>query len=560
MGDELSGQPVQRDRTSIEAAAQVVATLVANGVRDVVLCPGSRSAPLAYAAQRAEADGLIRLHVRHDERTAGFLALGCGRGDPEHPAAVITTSGTAVANLLPAALEARHGGVPLLLVSADRPLRLRGTWANQTSDLQAGLLGAVPRWSVDTEPATLTEAELGGLVDEAVDVSLGLGGSGPGPGPVHLNLCFDDPLQPEPGASVSLPTVSLRVRPFARARRDEVVLPTGARTVVIAGDGAGPAARALAEEGGWPLLAEPTSGSRSGDNLVSGYRLVLGRPDLAAATQRVVVYGRPTLSRPVTRLLDDPLVELVQVVGPDEQLGPARERLVVSGRLRASSRVPTEADSGWLRAWREAGRSSIRQVWEVLDDWPRLTGPQVARAVLRATAPGDALVLGASNPVRDADLAGGEVAPGALVLANRGLAGIDGTLSTALGVAVASGRPTRVFLGDLTFLHDLSALAVPAVERGRVRLQVVVLNDDGGGIFSVLEHATHPEPFERVFGTPTGADLARLATGFGARHRTVYTSGELDEGVAAVAAGIEVIEVPACRGDLQPLARRFTAG
>ncbi len=534
---------------AVEAAVQLLAGLIEAGLRDVVLCPGSRSAPLAYAAEAAERRGLIRLHVRHDERTAAFVALGLARGG-EGPAAVVTTSGTAVANLLPAALEAHHAGIGLLLLTADRPGRLRGTWANQTSDLQHSLFGTLPVLTIDTE----TRSMGGDLAGKAVAAA-----TGERPGPVHLNLCFDEPLQPAPGEKIDLDGARPGAHPPGLAGRPVapvappppadaeacLTLAAGPRTVVVAADGAtGSVAKRLAQEADWPLLAEPSSGARSGRCVVGGYRLLLDTP-LGRRVERVVVFGRPTLSRPVTRLIER--AGEVVLVGPPGR-GPQR-----AVRRAAAVRVEGPDDPGWLAEWLAAGRAASAAVKAVLDGWPRPTGPAVAAALAAATGSGDALVVGASNPIRDLDLAADTLPEQALVVANRGLAGIDGTLSTALGVAAASGRPTRAFVGDLTFLHDLAGLAVPAAERARVRLQVVVLNDDGGGIFSMLEHGDHRQAFERVFATPVGADLAALCAGYQVPHRSVGGTGDLIEALGSVPSGIEVVEVTAHRADLRPL-------
>ena len=206
----------------------------------------------------------------------------------------------------------------------------------------------------------------------------------------------------------------------------------------------------------------------------------------------------------------------------------------------------------WLDAWLTAGRAVEAHAIDAITDWPEVTGMHVARAVAAATCSGDALFVGSSNAVRDLDLVAGDLPQGALILANRGLAGIDGAVSSALGVAIGSGRPTRAYLGDLTFLHDLNGLAVPAAERDRVRLQLVVANDDGGGIFATLEHARHPEAFERVFGTPTGADLGALCKGYGIDHRLV-TLAELPSALAEIPPGISVVEITTDRTDLGAL-------
>lgn len=525
---------------SVEAAGRLVADLVAAGVRDVVLSPGSRSAPLAYVVAAAERDGRLRLHVRHDERSAAFLGLGIGRADPEHPAVVVTTSGSAVANLVPAAMEAHHGGVPLLLLTADRPVRLRGTWANQTSDSQGKLLASIA-YCADVDPVTCDGTP---WLDALAAAKGHLRGR---PGPAHLNLCFDVPLQPKVGESVSLPDTWVAVggEPGSGTVSSRERLEIGPRTVVVAGDGAGPQGAALAARVGWPLMAEPTSGARFGAARIPAYRIALR--DLGHQIERVVVYGRPTLSRPVTSLLDDPDVEVVQVIRHEDDLGPGRAAVRTGGVV-----VDGTEDPGWLDAWLTAGRAIKAHAINAIDAWPEVTGLHVARAIAAATCSEGALFVGSSNAVRDLDLVAGDLPCEMLIVANRGLAGIDGAISTAVGVAIASGRPTRAYLGDLTLLHDLNGLAVPAQERDRLRLQIVVANDDGGGIFATLEHARHPEAFERVFGTPTGADLASLCAGYGVDHRNVALA-DLPAALGEIQRGISVAEVTTSRARLSDL-------
>lgn len=534
--------------SSADAGARLVRALLDHGVRDVVLSPGSRSAPLAYALAEQERLGAVRLHVRHDERSAAFVAVGCALADPTRPAAVVTTSGTAVANLHPATAEAWHAGVPLLLVTADRPARLRGTWANQTTELQPQMLGAATVLTRAVE--AVDDVDWRAVAAEVVGAAVGAGGGRPGP--VHLDVGFDEPLVPEVGAESP---VAQPVPPRATSTTATATdLVTGPRTLLVAGAGAGTQARALAEEGGWPLLAEPSSGAKGGPNRVGAYRLLLGPGGPADDVERVVVLGRPTLSRPVTRLLARPDVELVQVVRHPDDAAPEREVVRVAAPVRA--RGPR--DSAWLARWVDAGAGAERAVAVVLDEGGDLTGPWLARQVARACAPHDLLVVASSNPVRDLDL----VAPpvdGVEVVANRGLAGIDGTVSTAVGAAVAGGRPTRLLVGDLAALHDLGGLVVPAAERARLRLQVVVLDDDGGGIFGLLEHAERPEVFERVFGTPHGADLLAAVRGLGVPAERAPARDAVVRATSAVPQGISLVVVPADRSRLAALHGRLRA-
>lgn len=535
------------------AARALVETLVGRGVTEVVLCPGSRSAPLAYALHAADAAGVLHLHVRHDERAAAFTALGMGLA-AGRPAAVVTTSGTAVANLHPAVLEAHESAVPMLVLTADRPHRLRGTWANQTTGLQAGLLRHACRYAADL-PA-VRPAGLDAWRDAVTSaVAAATGAAGGRPGPAHVDAAFDDPLVPE----------DLRWRPrvtpatASPPARATCPVEPAERTVVVAGAGAGDAARALAEEAGWPLLAEPSSGARGGPNAVGPYRLLLDADHLGAAVRRAVVLGRPTLSRPVTRLLARPEVEVVQIVAHPDDPGPARR----VQRLVGSPLPPEPREDGWLAVWQAAGAAAAAAVDGVLDGEGRagrLNGPLVAREVAAATATGELLVAAASNPVRDLDLAGRPWDRPRRVLANRGLSGIDGALSTAAGAALATRARTRVLVGDLGFLHDLNGLLLPPGEP-EPDLQVVLLNDDGGGIFGLLEHGEtqYVPAFERLFGTPHHADVSSLCAGLGVPHQVVGGVDALRKALDTPPPGRSVVEVRASRTGLQDLHARIGA-
>ena len=591
---------------SIASAHELVRSLVLLGVRDVVLAPGSRSAPLAYAVAVAAgassttgAGPLLRLHVRVDERDAGFLALGLARAgqlraarSPDAapnlapPVAVITTSGTAVVNLHPAVLEAHHAGVPLLVLTADRPHELRGTGANQTAD-QVGVFGAAVRLDVDVPAPTGRTGELRDLravVSRAVAAASGARTRVPGP--VHLNLAYREPLAPDSAELAEL-TERARVTDSAGLAEGSVVpagaardaLPTGLvqvapvrpgashdpvgaadepATLVVAGDGAGTVARDVAEARGWPLLAEASSGSAGGPNVVAAHRLVLGSPALAGAVRQVVVVGRPTLSRPVQTLLGRPDVRVVVVAtGTGQWPDAARSAAVVLDDVPLAWLVPAEGGDEWLRAWQHASRCAAAVVDRRVSGGAGLPldAVQVAAAVAAASRPDDVLVIGSSNPVRDLDLVARWAEP-PVVVANRGLAGIDGTLSTVLGVALgvqdpreapAPGRPgpvVRALLGDLTFLHDVGGLlAGPAEPTADV--QIVVVNDDGGSIFATLEHGRTGDTalFERVFATPHGANLGLLCAGYGVQHELVHDAARLRAALAHAPHGVSVLEV-----------------
>jgi 2-succinyl-5-enolpyruvyl-6-hydroxy-3-cyclohexene-1-carboxylate synthase len=495
--------------SSTELARAVVAALVRDGVREIVLAPGSRNAPLAFAAYDAAEAGLLRLHTRIDERIAGFLALGLTKGGSR--AAVMCTSGTAVANLHPAVLEAHHAGAPLVVVTADRPARLRGTDANQTTD-QVGIFGPqVATLDVDTDVPAL------------------------GPGVVHLNVQLDDPLLPEDRWHPEVPPVAEEVA-LRPSRNPGERLALGPRTVVIAGDDAGPRARSLAHAAGWPLLAEPSSGARTGPALRT-YRLLLAT-ELAERVERVVLFGHPTLSRPVQRLLARDDVEVLDA-------HPTWTRPYAVTPF-VDPAVDGTDDPAWLAAWQAADGSVSRQLDALLGE-AGFTPHHVAGAVSRALPPGGHLVVGASNPIRDLDLMATAYDVGSRhkVIANRGLSGIDGTVSTAIGASLARrpGHRNLALMGDVTFLHDAGGLVI-GPDEPRPDLTIVVSNDDGGSIFATLEQGAAPyaHAHERLFGTPHHVDLAALCQATRTPHWRVDSAAELDHALASPNGGIEVIE------------------
>ena len=522
-------------------ARALVASLVAGGVREVVLAPGSRSAPLALVLWAADRDGALRLHVRVDERGAGFLALGLAKGSGA-PVAVVTTSGTAVANLHPAVLEAWHSQVPLVVVSADRPAALRWTGANQTTH-QQGLFADHVRGST-----TLTGADVGGVPYEVGRLfAAATGVRSRLPGPVHLDVELSDPLvgdAEEIGRPLP-PVVLTDVRPEAPG--ESLSLAPGPRSVVVAGDlpvHEGRRWAQLAAAAAVPLLAEPSSNARAGRAALSTYRLLLGTP-LAAEVERVVLVGHPTLSRPVLQLLARTDVELVVSTPYADWPDPGRAATTVAGPVELPPADP-EVEA-WLERWRQAEDRMRAAVDDVLAGWGGLTGPDVARTVLGGLSAADVLFVGSSNPVRDLDLAPVPSSAPA-VHANRGLAGIDGLVSTAAGVAWGTGSPVTALLGDLSLVHDASALVVGPLER-RPDLRLVVANDDGGSIFATLEQGASPYAgaFERVFATPLGADLSALAAAAGLAYTRATSLDRLREVLSAPPRGMELVEVPVDR-------------
>ncbi len=545
------------------------------GVGEVVLCPGSRSAPLAYAVAASD----LRLHVRVDERSAGFLALGLAKLT-RTPAAVVTTSGTAVANLHPAVLEAHHAGVPLLVLSADRPAELRGTGANQTTT-QPGIFAGAVRWSAEVPaPETRPGQQAVWRSTACRAVAAATGATGGVPGPVHLDLALREPLVPgapdpaggpdggsgawpEPldGRPGDRPWVRLPVpAPGAGDDARDPADPTHAadtvddveRTLVVVGDLPGPddAARAVAwaTRRGWPVLAEPFGAPDRNRVLPHGPLLLTAadwlrrhRPD------RVVTVGRVTLARPVAALTRRPdvVVEHVSAVPEWTDPGHVVHRVHPMTVLGPGRVTPPGA---FARAWTRAGERLAAAVAADPAPWP--SGLAVAGALGAALPEGALLVTGSSNPVRDLDLGVARLPAGVRVVGNRGLAGIDGCVSTAVGVALAAPRtPCYALVGDLTFLHDSGGLLI-GPDEPRPDLTLVVVNDDGGGIFTLLEpgdpgrSAVHGRVFERVFATPTGTDVGALCRAHGVGHEVAATPEALAAAVAAPPDGLRVVEVP----------------
>lgn len=516
---------------STALAIWVVDQLVARGVTQVVLCPGSRNAALSFALV---AHPQLTLHSRIDERTAGFLALGIAKTS-RRPVAVVTTSGTAAANLHPAVLEAAHAGITLVAVTADRPASLRGTGSNQTTD-QVRLFGAAAGF-----------ADLAGPDADVLD-SAWLPG-----GPIHLNVQFTEPLVPAADASVHRTHNSTGPEAQLNGSGGTTQLGRGPRTVVVAGDDSGNRARLLAEAGGWPLLAEPSSGSRNGATPIRSYRLLLATV-LAERIERVVVFGHPTLSRPVSRLLGREDVEVISVRArgrwPDR---PFRIAVEYDDVEAAGLDEP-----GWLDEWRTADREVSGRVDAFVADQPGLTPYDVAAEVNAAVPPGGLLYVGASNPIRDLDLMARPYPVGErrLVIANRGLAGIDGTLSSVIGATIGRPHTTRAFgyLGDVTFLHDLTGLVIGPDEQ-RPDLTVVVVNDNGGSIFATLEQGApeHASSYDKLFGTPHGMDLGSLCGGLRVPHWRVTERAELGQALANPNGGIEVVEAVVRRDNRREL-------
>lgn len=574
---------------SMSAARSTVEALVDAGVEHVVLCPGSRSAPLAYALAEAQAREEVEVHVRLDERDAGFVALGLSAATGR-PVAVATTSGTAVGELLPAVMEADHAGVPLVVLSADRPAELHGTGANQTTR-QAGLFGVHVRLDVDVQAGEDPAADVrrallaaDGLL--AFEDEAGVGLRNVPRGPVQVNLAFRDPLVPAEDskmpragtvpstlhvdAGMFVPDGSDVPDGFAASVHAAASTGTARRTVVVAGHDAGPVAAEFAAAQGLPLLAEPSSDARRGPTAVATYQYLLQR--LGREVEAVVVFGRPTLSRPVGTLLARPDVDTALYLtepAPWFEQGRRRERIV--GDLTELARWAGTAPAGWTERWLEADagvRSAVdAELLRHEEGSGRLTGPGLASTVWEGLGDAD-LVLGSSRPIRDLDLLAAPSAGPRRVFANRGLAGIDGTLATASGIALATRRRTVALLGDVTFLHDAGGLLTPTLERVP-RLDVVVAQDDGGTIFSTLEHGSvgargpYADAVERFFRTPHGVAAAPVAAAYGWETATASSRADvtawLRSGEDAAPDARRLLEVPVEAADPRGLHQRLAA-
>jgi 2-succinyl-5-enolpyruvyl-6-hydroxy-3-cyclohexene-1-carboxylate synthase len=513
------------DRKPTQAfAATFVDELARCGLEAVCIAPGSRSAPLAMAFARHPA---IRVWMHLDERCASFFALGMAKAT-DRPVALLCTSGTAAAEFHAAVIEAHHSRAPLLVLTADRPPELRDVGANQAID-QAGIYGSAVRWSFDPG---VPDAEPGAparwrrLAARALAEAMG-----PPAGPVHLNLPLREPLTPAPGElpeaePADRPPVRLwrRAGPPAEGAAATVAgaLAAARRPLVVAGelrDGTalrGPL-EALLGRLDAPLLAEPTSQLRvrGAAGLVEAYDALLRDPGWTAAHRPDVVLrlGAPPTSKPLNQLVAGARLVVVDADGwRDPEQGAAE---VVHGDpaalLEAAAGRLAGEPGAWRRAWVEAGAAASAALERRLAAPPLHEGAAV-RALADALPADAQVVIGSSMPIRDADTFWPAAGPWQRFLANRGASGIDGLVSTAFGAAAAApGRPTVLLVGDLSLYHDMNGLW--AARRHGLRVTVVVLDNDGGGIFGFLPQAEHPDVFEELFGTPLGlrlADVARL--------------------------------------------------
>jgi 2-succinyl-5-enolpyruvyl-6-hydroxy-3-cyclohexene-1-carboxylate synthase len=497
---------------STRLARVIVRQIIEAGITDVVISPGSRNAPLSLAFVAAQERDLIKLHVRIDERTAAFYALGLAKAS-NRPVPVVCTSGTAVANYHPAVLEASHSNIPLFVITADRPAELRRTGANQTTE-QARIFGKAVRYFADVSGfAYPLELPLNALQT----------------GPVHLNVQFEEPLLAD-GDSTWLDGLTITPpRVFDRKKAGTLASKSTRGLLVIGHDRGGIASdevKKFADQLGWPILSEdpltfPDACAHASLFLTS---TVIAK-DLAPDT--VIVIGRTTLSRSVNALLNS--ARATFVIDP-RMATVDTDRLAEKKFTQLPELYTAPADPEWIAKWNKYSQRTAKVVSEITT-WSE---PLIAREISQQLPDQSALFIASSRPIRDIE-AFGTARSGIKTFANRGLAGIDGNISTALGVATAN-KSTFAVLGDLAFLHDLTGL----IHRDNINLRIFVINNDGGGIFSTLPQRG-VTGFEEVFGTPHGLDPAAIAGAMGIAAKTISSADELTQELAKPVAGISVV-------------------
>ncbi len=511
---EDGGVNLMNDSTKL--ARVIVRQILEAGVTDVVISPGSRNAPLSLAFYAAQKKGLIKLHVRIDERTAAFFALGIAKASGR-PVPIVCTSGTAVANYHPAVLEASHTNAPLLVLTADRPASLRRTGANQTTE-QARIFGKAVRYFADVSgTAYPMELPFNSLQS----------------GPVHLNIQFEEPLVGDDSEQWLENLVISAPKVFSRKSPGTFYTKSTRGVLVIGHDRAGfslDAVTDFSKQLGWPVIAEdPLSFS---DAISHASIFLTSRKiveDLAPDT--VVVIGRTTLSRSINSLI----ASARKVIAIDPRMA------TVDGDRTASQKflqLPTvevnQPDQDYAQAWKKYSSRTSKLITDI-STWSEAL---IAREIASGIPTGTSLFISSSRPIRDIE-GFAEARTGVETFANRGLAGIDGNISTSLGIA-SQRNETIAVLGDLGFLHDLTAL----IHKEEINLKIFVINNDGGGIFSTLSQRG-VDGFETVFGTPHGLDPAKIAQSMGISAITISTQSELITELSKPVVGISVVVINA---------------
>jgi 2-succinyl-5-enolpyruvyl-6-hydroxy-3-cyclohexene-1-carboxylate synthase len=497
-------------------ARVIVRQIIEAGVTDVVISPGSRNAPLSIAFHQASVKGLIKLHVRIDERTAAFFALGIAKASGR-PVPIVCTSGTAVANYHPAVLEASHTNVPLLVLTADRPASLRKTGANQTTE-QARIFGKAVRYFADVSGSVYPmELPFNSLQS----------------GPVHLNIQFEEPLVGDKSdnwlndLTISAPKVFDRKTPgtfYTKSTRG---------VLVIGHDRGGlnaDAVRRFAEELGWPVIAEDPLTFK---NAISHASVFLTSKTIAEdlAPDTVVVIGRTTLSRSINSFIKMARKEIVI----DPRMATVDSDRMANQKFLQLPKVEVQpADADYAEKWKKYSQRAAKMVSDI-SQWSEAL---IAREIGSVIPAGTSLFVSSSRPIRDLE-GFASARTGVETFANRGLAGIDGNISTALGIA-SQRTSTVAVLGDLGFLHDLTGL----IQNEDINLKILVINNDGGGIFSTLSQRG-VDGFEDVFGTPHGKDLAAIANAMGVPAKNISNQAELKAEIATPVKGVSVVVITA---------------
>jgi 2-succinyl-5-enolpyruvyl-6-hydroxy-3-cyclohexene-1-carboxylate synthase len=527
------------------------------GITDACTSPGSRSTPIVLSLARTRG---LRAWSHVDERVAGFFALGLAK-QTGRPVAVACTSGTAAAELMPAVIEAAEARVPLIVLTADRPPELRDVGAGQTID-QVKLYGDAAKWFVEVGTHEATSERMRWMRALACRAAwTALDGR---PGPVHLNMALREPLvldvplpeeDPAPGRADGRPWVAHPVVP-APAELPAVPIAPRPRTVVVAGrderdPALGEAIAAFAVAAGYPLLADPLSGARRGPAAIAHYDALLRDERLATelAPELVLRIGDLPTSKPLRSWLAQlDGAEQIALDAEDAWHDPAG---VVTARIAASPRATLAAltpehrsagEPGWLERWRAADRAGAGAIAATLHD-SGLSEPRVA-AELVDTLPAEAtLFVAASMPIRDVETFAAARDGAARVLSNRGANGIDGTVAAALGASAAGHGPVVLHIGDVALAYDLSALL--SARRLDLSLTIVLVNNDGGGIFHFLPVAGEADAFEEHVATPHGLDFEQAAALYGARHVHVTEVATLRSELATsmAAGGLHILEV-----------------
>jgi len=495
-------------------ARVIVRQIIEAGVTDVVISPGSRNAPLSIAFHQASVKGLIKLHVRIDERTAAFFALGIAKASGR-PVPIVCTSGTAVANYHPAVLEASHTNVPLLVLTADRPASLRKTGANQTTE-QARIFGKAVRYFADVSGSVYPmELPFNSLQS----------------GPVHLNIQFEEPLVGDKSDNWLNDLTITAPKVFDRKTPGTFYTKSTRGVLVIGHDRGGlnaDAVRRFAEELGWPVIAEDPLTFK---NAISHASIFLTSKTIAEdlAPDTVVVIGRTTLSRSINSFIKMARKEIVI----DPRMATVDSDRMANQKFLQLPKVEVQpADADYAEKWQKYSQRAMKMVAEI-SQWSEA---MIAREIGSAIPAGTSLFISSSRPIRDQE-GFAEAREGVETFANRGLAGIDGNISTALGIA-SQRKQTIAVLGDLGFLHDLTGL----IHKEDINLRIFVINNDGGGIFSTLSQRG-VDGFEDVFGTPHGLDPAAIAASMGVAAKTIESQAQLTKELLEPVKGLSVVVV-----------------